>query len=150
MKYTRQKIFSSIFLSLVAIMFLFSCAKRDITTLIEEIKPAVVTIITFGLKERTGPWVENYWWMDTLSQGSGFFINSNGHVVTNYHVLKDADSAIIKTVDNKIYSGNLKCLFESFESMTDNEMKTEIKQELQQIYNSMTKTNQSIEMIDWD
>lgn len=49
-----------------------------------------------------------------------------------------------------IYSGDLKCLFESFKSVTDNEMKTEIKQELQQIYNSMIKPNQPIEMIDWD
>jgi len=102
MKNTRQKIFSSIFLSLVAIMFLFSCANRDITTLIEEIKPAVVTIITFGLQKRSAGIVD-YWELDTLGQGSGFFINPEGYIVTNYHVLKGADSAIIKTVDNKVY-----------------------------------------------
>ncbi|GAI74434.1 unnamed protein product, partial [marine sediment metagenome] len=83
-------------------LLLSSCIKRDITTLIEEIKPAVVTIITFGLQKRTTD-IFDYWKLDTLSQGSGFFINPEGYIVTNYHVLKGADSAIIKTVDNKVY-----------------------------------------------
>lgn len=39
--------------------------------------PAVFTIITYD-KNRSG-----------LSQGSGFFIDSNGTAITNYHVIKD-------------------------------------------------------------
>jgi len=44
-------------------LLLSSCMKRDITTLIEEIKPAVVTIITFGPQERTFM-NGSYWWMN--------------------------------------------------------------------------------------
>ncbi len=35
--------------------------------------------------------------------GSGFFIDSSGTAVTNYHVIKDAKSASIKTTDGKVY-----------------------------------------------
>lgn len=39
-----------------------------------------------------------------LGQASGFFIDSNGTAVTNYHVIEDAYSAKIKTLDGKIYN----------------------------------------------
>ena len=92
-------------LTIVICLPFISCAKRDLTSLINEIKPAVVTIITFGSQERgTPPW--EYWTIDTLSQGSGFFANANGDVITNYHVLRGADSAIVKTSNNNIYTIN--------------------------------------------
>jgi hypothetical protein len=40
----------------------------------------------------------------SISQGSGFFINSNGYGITNYHVLENIDSAYIVTNDGKQYS----------------------------------------------
>lgn len=75
-------------------VLLFSCCfgQIGIPTLVQKIKPAVVTIITYD---------ENG---DTLSQGSGFFINSKGDVITNYHVLSYANSAEIKTADGRVYS----------------------------------------------
>jgi trypsin-like peptidase len=36
-------------------------------------------------------------------QGSGFFIDSTGRMVTNYHVIKDASSAFVKTSDGGLY-----------------------------------------------
>jgi hypothetical protein len=39
----------------------------------------------------------------TISQGSGSFITSTGRLVTNYHVIEDASSAIVKTSDGGFY-----------------------------------------------
>jgi S1-C subfamily serine protease len=39
----------------------------------------------------------------TTNQGSGFFIDSTGRLVTNYHVIEDASSAIVKTSDGGFY-----------------------------------------------
>ena len=39
----------------------------------------------------------------TTAQGSGFFIDSTGRFVTNYHVIEDASSAIVKTSDGGFY-----------------------------------------------
>ena len=42
----------------------------------------------------------------TVNQGSGFFIDSTGRLVTNYHVIEDASSAIVKTSDGGFYEVN--------------------------------------------
>ncbi|MBA7631579.1 Photosystem I assembly protein Ycf3 [subsurface metagenome] len=55
------------------------------------VKPAVVTIETYDKKGKP------------LGNGSGFFINKQGHLITNYHVLKGAYSTIVKTFDGKEY-----------------------------------------------
>ncbi len=39
-----------------------------------------------------------------INIGSGFFINSSGTAVTNYHVIDKAHSASVKTVDGKTYN----------------------------------------------
>jgi S1-C subfamily serine protease len=38
-----------------------------------------------------------------LGQGSGFFINKEGDVITNYHVLQEANRAVIRTTDGRDY-----------------------------------------------
>ena len=53
--------------------------------LVKKIQPAVVTIITYDLENKP------------LSIGSGFFVDRQGHLVTNYHVLKGAYAAVIRT-----------------------------------------------------
>ncbi len=42
-----------------------------------------------------------------ISQGSGFFITNQGHIVTNTHVLLGAHYANIRTYDNRIYESFL-------------------------------------------
>jgi serine protease Do len=41
--------------------------------------------------------------LQLISVGSGFFISPNGYAVTNSHIVEDADTAEIRTSDNKAY-----------------------------------------------
>ncbi len=68
--------------------FLKASAGEDFSGIIEDVIKSVVTIRT------------------DISQGTGFIINKNGYVVTNYHVMKDAQSAGIFTYDGNIHEVN--------------------------------------------
>jgi S1-C subfamily serine protease len=39
-----------------------------------------------------------------LAQGSGFLVSKNGHVVTNYHVIKSGTSAVVKLPDGAFFA----------------------------------------------
>jgi serine protease Do len=82
-------------------LFLFSCillafpfsAKADekLIELVKKVKPCVVLIETFDKDNKP------------LGQGSGFFVNNKGHIITNHHVLEGAYRATIKTSSGKEY-----------------------------------------------
>ena len=61
----------------------------DLPALIKKAEPSIVVIVTYG-KEG-----------NMLGQGTGFFINQGGDVVTNAHVLEGASRAVVKTTDGK-------------------------------------------------
>lgn len=63
--------------------------QEDLPAIVKRISPAVVVVET-----RKG---------GRRGLGSGFFINSQGHIVTNYHVVFGADQATVKTHDGKRY-----------------------------------------------
>ena len=69
-------------------------AEVDLTRIVKKTQPSIVTVITYDNKGKV------------KGQGSGFFINRKGHLITNYHVLRGADTADIKTYDGKIYPVN--------------------------------------------
>jgi len=75
---------------------------ENLPTLIKRIEPSIVVIFTYSgkfdiyLKEKREE--------DILRLGSGFFISQNGDIITNYHVLKGAESAEVKTSDGKTYT----------------------------------------------
>lgn len=69
-----------------------SAAEASLTNLVEMIRPAVVTVIAYDKD------------MKPLRQGSGFFINAEGHLITNYHVFEGAYKAEIKTQDEVKFS----------------------------------------------
>ena len=63
-------------------------AGEDFSGIIENSVPSVVTIRT------------------DISQGTGFIINQEGYVITNYHVIQDAQAATIRTSDNDDHTVN--------------------------------------------
>ena len=64
---------------------------ENLPSIIKRIKPSVVIVFTYNDKG------------EFLKLGSGFFINHNGDIITNYHVLQGANSAEIKASDGKTY-----------------------------------------------
>jgi len=60
-------------------------ADDNLPTIINQIKPSIVSIQTY---DEEG---------NQIAQGSGFFINNEGHVITNYHVVEGAARIEIKT-----------------------------------------------------
>ncbi len=60
--------------------------KKDLPTIVKEVKQAVVVIFTF---DKEG---------NPLGQGSGFFINEQGHIVSNRHVFRGAQRAEVKVL----------------------------------------------------
>ena len=66
-------------------------AEAKLTKLVKEIQPAVVTVITYDSNKKG------------LGQGTGFFVDKKGHLITNYHVLKGAYCAEVLTYDGKKY-----------------------------------------------
>jgi tetratricopeptide (TPR) repeat protein len=63
--------------------------QENLPALIKKVEPSIVVILTYNKEGKI------------LGQGSGFFINQEGDVITNYHVLQGATRAIIKTNDGR-------------------------------------------------
>jgi tetratricopeptide (TPR) repeat protein len=64
---------------------------ESLPSLIKRIKPSVVIVFVYDNKG------------EFLQLGSGFFISQIGDIITNYHVLKGASSAEVKTSGGKTY-----------------------------------------------
>jgi Flp pilus assembly protein TadD len=66
-------------------------AQENQPAIIKKVSPSVVSIITYTPDNKP------------LAPGSGFFINQQGDVITNRHVLEGAGQAEIKTASGKVY-----------------------------------------------
>ena len=66
-------------------------AETELTKLVRDIRPAVVTVVVYDINQ------------EVASIGSGFFIDSHGHLITNYHVLDGRYTARVKTADGSTY-----------------------------------------------
>ena len=69
----------------------FASANAPLTELVQKIQPAVVKIVVYDMNNRIS------------GVGSGFFINRQGHLITNYHVLNGAFSAEVIAQDGGKY-----------------------------------------------
>jgi len=68
-----------------------SLAQEKLPEIVKRVQPSVVVILTYDEEGKI------------FKQGSGFFINQNGDIITNRHVLQGANRAEIKTIEGKIY-----------------------------------------------
>ena len=66
--------------------------------------PSVVFITT--LTRYLNPWTRNYREVPR-GNGSGFVWDENGHVVTNYHVIRNAGAAHVRLNDSRVYKAAL-------------------------------------------
>ena len=73
------------------VMTVPSTAETELTKLVNEIRPAVVTVIVYDINQQVA------------GIGSGFFIDKDGHLITNYHVLDGRYTAEVKTADGNAY-----------------------------------------------
>jgi S1-C subfamily serine protease len=65
--------------------------RKDIPTIAKAANGAIVLIIT---SDKDGK---------PVAQGTGFLVSTDGRIVTNYHVIKGASSAIVKLPDGAFY-----------------------------------------------
>ena len=66
-------------------------AETDLTELVKVVQPSVATVVAYDVDQ------------NVANIGTGFFVNKNGHLITNYHVLVGKFSAEIKTADGITY-----------------------------------------------
>lgn len=66
-------------------------AQREVPELVKKVKPAVVLIYTYDSNGKL------------VGQGSGFFVNAEGEVITNYHLLYGVNRGEVKTAQGMSY-----------------------------------------------
>jgi serine protease Do len=95
--------------------------QQAFTNLVKAVNPAVVNISTIGKKKIVQPFFEFSPFFDDFfggrgnrpqykrdsSLGSGFIINKEGYIVTNDHVVRDAESIQVKLSNETVYSGKV-------------------------------------------
>ena len=78
--------------------------ERATITLFEDAAPSVAFINTSNYRR-------SYWSRDITEipsgSGSGFVWDSDGHIVTNYHVIEDADKATVTLADGQTHDADL-------------------------------------------
>jgi len=62
---------------------------------VETVKPAVVNVATESFDKKT------------KMLGSGFVIDKNGYIVTNKHVIEDADTLLVKLYDGRVFTAKI-------------------------------------------
>ena len=79
--------------------------------LVDEIMPSVVNIFTETASVSDNEDVDNMMIDPELegreSLGSGFFIRNDGHILTNYHIIKGAKIISVMTVEGKSYEAKI-------------------------------------------
>ena len=96
-------------------------AQQAFTNVVKAVNPAVVNISTVSKKKLVQPLFEMSPLFDDFfggrgdqpqyrrenSLGSGFIINRDGYIITNDHVVRDAESIQVKLSNENVYSGKV-------------------------------------------
>ena len=79
-------------------------SEKATIALFEKATPSVVFITTSNVRR-------DYWTRNEMEyqrgSGSGFIWDYNGHIITNYHVIKGADRATVTLADQSSYAASL-------------------------------------------
>jgi len=83
--------------------------------LVKKVRPAVVKVMSESIRRSRGfgdDLLDRYFNVPrgrekVSGMGSGFFISSDGYIITNNHVVKDALKVIVKTIDSKEYTARI-------------------------------------------
>jgi len=95
--------------------------QQGFVTLVKNVTPSVVNISTTGKKKLVRPFFEGSPFFDEFfgergghpqyrrehSLGSGFIINKDGFIVTNEHVVRDAETIQVKLSNGSVYTGKV-------------------------------------------
>ncbi|MBJ6727079.1 DegQ family serine endoprotease [Geomesophilobacter sediminis] len=94
--------------------------QQAFTNLVKVVTPSVVNISTIGKKKMVQPFFEFSPFFDDFfgprgrpqykresSLGSGFILNKDGYIVTNDHVVRDAETIRVKLSNEKVYTGKV-------------------------------------------
>ena len=88
--------------------------QQAFTNLVKAVTPAVVNISTVSKRRVINPFFEDFFgsrqqprYHRENSLGSGLIINKEGYILTNDHVVKDAESIQIKLSNEKVYNGKV-------------------------------------------
>jgi S1-C subfamily serine protease len=73
----------------------------DFTQIYNNITPSVVSIVVVKNGESAGP-IINPQQQQQVAGGTGFVIDANGHIVTNYHVVSDAEEIQVEFFDGTL------------------------------------------------
>jgi tetratricopeptide (TPR) repeat protein len=65
---------------------------EQLTTLVQKIQPAVATVIAYDIDH------------NIANIGTGFFVDTEGHLITNHHVLAGKYAADVRTQEGETYS----------------------------------------------
>lgn len=92
---------------------------QSFAPMVEKMLPSVVNISTkhpaIGQTSKlqinsANPALRDYFLQDegsTTSLGSGFLVDANGYIVTNYHVIKDAEEIVVKLASGSSYNAKI-------------------------------------------
>ena len=96
-------------LALSALAARGSSAETSLADRVEQVAPAVVNIHTAGVASGGGGWFfgSPFGSREWTSLGSGFVVDPDGLIVTNHHVVREASTIRVGTVDGTIYDATL-------------------------------------------
>ncbi|HEY4745334.1 MAG TPA: DegQ family serine endoprotease, partial [Desulfuromonadaceae bacterium] len=94
--------------------------QQAFTNLVKAVTPSVVNISTVGKKKLVRPFFESSPFFEDFfgersrpqyrretSLGSGFILNKDGYIVTNDHVVRDAETIQVKLSNDKVYDAKV-------------------------------------------